>query len=325
MNPLYKYPLLVVFFLVIVGLGYWVFRNLPEAEMAAGEDGLGRSPTAEQEVIRPTIGSPPAAGRDARGLATGSQEAPPAGATALLDSARAKYGQADLLGARRAAEAALAQPGVVLFGRAWNDAARLISQVNTELFNSDAPAPEKQRYEVKPGDNLVRIARAHNTTVEALIRGNKNLDNSSATIFPGMVFSIYKGDWRIVVHKSRFVLLVYDGERLFKLYDVAIGKQGRTPAGTFMVKDKLREPAWTPPGKHIAYGDPENVLGTRWLGLVATGDTDPSLRGYGIHGTWEPNSIGSAASEGCIRLRNEDVNELFDLVPVNTPVTIKED
>ena len=73
----------------------------------------------------------------------------------------------------------------------------------------------------------------------------------------------------------------------------------------------------------VPFGDKENILGTRWMSLTATGETPPA-RGYGIHGTWEPATLGKQSSAGCIRMRNSDVEELFMLVPEGTPVTIVE-
>ena len=59
----------------------------------------------------------------------------------------------------------------------------------------------------------------------------------------------------------------------------------------------------------------ENILGTHWLALTPVGDTDPATIGYGIHGTWDDDSIGTAASSGCIRMHNDEVNELYDAIP----------
>jgi lipoprotein-anchoring transpeptidase ErfK/SrfK len=327
MNPAYKYSLLALLALVVVGLGYLVVRNLPRGVGDAVSD-FGESLVTEEDGALPREESGAGAGSPVGGSAipgTGEGAPPPSKTVeTLLRTARRKLEETDLLGARQSALAALQQPGVAMFTPSWRQAAAIVSKVNGQLINSSAPAPQKLNYEVKRGDNLVKISRAFNTTVEALIRANENLDASDSTIFPGMVFRIYKGDWSITVYKSHYALVIRDGERLFKLYDIAIGRQGRTPLGTFVVKDKIREPAWTPPGKNIPYGDPENVLGTRWLGIKPTGDTDPTLRGYGIHGTWEPESIGSAASQGCVRMLNSDVEELFDIVPVGTKVTIKD-
>ena len=109
------------------------------------------------------------------------------------------------------------------------------------------------------------------------------------------------------------------------MYSVGIGRQGRTPTGTFKVASRIREPDWdspTPRGK-IPFGDKDNVLGTRWMQLKPTGNTNQNLRGYGIHGTWQPESIGHSLSNGCIRMKNRDVEELFSIVPLGTPVTIE--
>ena len=78
----------------------------------------------------------------------------------------------------------------------------------------------------------------------------------------------------------------------------------------------MPQPTWWKDGKAIPFGDTNNVLGTHWLAL--------DVPGYGIHGTWQPETIGKQASAGCIRLVNAEIEELFTLVPVGTPVTITE-
>ncbi|MEA2012977.1 MAG: L,D-transpeptidase family protein [Verrucomicrobiota bacterium] len=198
----------------------------------------------------------------------------------------------------------------------------LLGKINSRIIFSDIPVPEKKSYTVKSGDTLVGISKKNNTTVSLLQQGN-SLDPANSVIFPGQTLLLYPANWRILIYKNYFKLLLYDGQKIFKAYDIAIGRQNRTPVGNFIVKNKQKEPVWTPPGRHIPYGDPENVLGTRWIGLMPTKNTSKHLSGYGIHGTWEPESIGTEASKGCIRMRNEDVNELFDFVSLNVPVTIK--
>ena len=79
---------------------------------------------------------------------------------------------------------------------------------------------------------------------------------------------------------------------------------------------------WRPDGGEVPFGDPANILGTRWMSIRATGDTE-DISDYGIHGTWDNSSIGKAESEGCVRMRNEEVEELFALLPVGTPVLIE--
>ena len=100
-------------------------------------------------------------------------------------------------------------------------------------------------------------------------------------------------------------------------------KEGKTPEGTFVIATKIPEPPWyRDDGKMIPFGDKENILGTRWMSIKATGDT-PSAEGYGIHGTWDVGSIGKAESAGCVRMINSDVEELYSLVPVGTRVVIR--
>jgi lipoprotein-anchoring transpeptidase ErfK/SrfK len=119
---------------------------------------------------------------------------------------------------------------------------------------------------------------------------------------------------RIVVSiPDRKLALIEDGQ-VVKVYPVAVGTTATpSPAGSFTVIRRLTEPAWYAPGKVVPPGK-NNPLGTRWIGL--------SLKGYGIHGTSRPRSIGRRASHGCIRLRNADVEQLFARVAVGDPVEL---
>jgi lipoprotein-anchoring transpeptidase ErfK/SrfK len=111
---------------------------------------------------------------------------------------------------------------------------------------------------------------------------------------------------RIVVSIPDRKLALIESGRVVKTWRVAVGAPGTpSPAGEFRVANRIERPTYYAPGKVIGPG-PANPLGTRWIGL--------SLRGYGIHGTNEPDSIGRRASHGCIRLRNADVEELFEMV-----------
>jgi lipoprotein-anchoring transpeptidase ErfK/SrfK len=123
-----------------------------------------------------------------------------------------------------------------------------------------------------------------------------------------------QGERRLVVSIPDCKLaFVVDGE-VKKVYAVAVGKT-RTPSphGTFTVVNRVKHPTWYGPGQVVEPG-PQNPLGTRWLGL--------SHKGYGVHGTNVPRSIGKAASHGCIRMRNEDVEELFEIVQTGDVVEL---
>lgn len=323
-----KLPLWCAGVLALFGCGYLLWSHLPRdlrshPSEPAKTVAVHQPPAPEAPKV-PSVSDKGDAAAVTQAVPLPTESAVAAVGQRLL-AAEAQLKQDDAIGARATAAQALESPDVRRFDPLWFRATDIISRANTLLFNTDAPAPEKVRYIIQPGDSLIKIAAKFQTTVAALERGNK-LDLTRVTIYPGMAISVFSGKWSIEVLKSRFLLLVYEGDKLFKLYHVGMGRQNRTPLGTFKVNSKLREPAWTPlGGKTIPYGDARNVLGTRWLGLQPTEQTDPTLRGFGIHGTWQPETVGTAASEGCVRMKNEDVNELYDMAPMGTRVVIKDE
>ena len=119
----------------------------------------------------------------------------------------------NLLAARTLACKVLDDPAVRRYQKAWFRAAEVVTAVNSVLINSDAPAPEKVAYIVQQGDNLVRIATRQRTSVGAIQRFN-SMDPANPTIYPGNVLYILKCDWSVLVSKSHFCLLLFDGERL---------------------------------------------------------------------------------------------------------------
>ncbi|MDD2403026.1 MAG: L,D-transpeptidase family protein [Victivallaceae bacterium] len=225
--------------------------------------------------------------------------------------------------ARRLLNPVLESASVKQFSPEWLALAETLSVANTGIFFTDAPfPPHKVHYVVKRGDSLDKIANANNTTIEAVQKSNGLKENSSI-IRVGAVMKIYKGDWRILVSRSRFLLILLDGKKIFKIYRIGVGRQDRTPNGTFVISAKVKEPSWyAPDGTVIPYGSAENLLGTRWLALRSSGETSPDFKGLGIHGTWEPETVGTDKSNGCIRMRNEDVEDLYSIIPRLTPVEI---
>ena len=205
----------------------------------------------------------------------------------------------------------------------WRRAAKILGDSDIKVFMSDIPSPRKKLYTIQSGDNLISIANKFGTTVEAVQKSN-GLSENASVIYPGKTLYIYSGNWNVKVSRSRFKLYLYDDGKLFKVYTVGVGRQGRTPLGTFIIQNKRKHPVWYYNGRTIPYGDKENVLGTRWMALKPTGDTNKNLSGYGIHGTWKPETVGTQCSNGCVRMRNEEVNELFTILPYHTKVTIEE-
>lgn len=119
---------------------------------------------------------------------------------------------------------------------------------------------------------------------------------------------------RIVVSIQDRKLALLQGDQVIKTWETAVGAESTpSPAGEFTIITRLSRPTYYHPGKVIAPG-PSNPLGTRWLGL--------NIKGFGIHGTNVPTSIGKNSSHGCIRMRNRDIEELFELVKVGDTVEI---
>ncbi len=182
-----------------------------------------------------------------------------------------------------------------------------------EALFSKETAPDSIIYTVKPGDSLYVLARKNHTTVDFIKKIN---DLKSDDIYPKMKLKIHTAPFSILIDKSKNTLVLYSDGEAVKKYSVATGKKNCTPVGEFKVTDKLVQPTWFKTGAILPPGSPENALGTRWMGF--------DKPGYGIHGTIEPKSIGTQASEGCIRMLNEDVEELYSIVPAGTKVTIQD-
>lgn len=122
---------------------------------------------------------------------------------------------------------------------------------------------------------------------------------------------------RVVISLSDRKLALLKNGHVVKIYRVAVGKPSTpSPAGDFKVVNRVTNPTYYHKGQVITAGK-NNPVGSRWMGL--------SAKSYGIHGTNQPNSIGKAASTGCIRMRKRDLEELFAAVEVGDPVEIRAD
>lgn len=132
----------------------------------------------------------------------------------------------------------------------------------------------------------------------------------------------------IVVDTANRFLYLVEGNGKARRYGIGVGRQGFTWRGTQIVSRKAKWPSWTPPARMIARerlkgrilpahmkGGPNNPLGARALYLGS------SL--FRIHGTNQPWTIGTAQSSGCFRMRNEDVIDLYERVPVGTRVIVR--
>ncbi len=226
----------------------------------------------------------------------------------LLNQAKELQAQGDLAGAKAVYQRLMndfPNSGAVM------DWQKKIENINIRLLFSPVLTVKSVLYEIKPGDTLTRIARQFKTTIE-LIKKSNNL--ASDIITPGKKIKIWSAPFNLLVDKSQNILLLKSDEEIIKSYIVATGKDNSTPTGNFKVNSKLINPTWFKAGAVVPAGSPENILGTRWMGL-----DKPS---YGIHGTTEPQSLGKQATQGCVRMSNPDVEELYTIVPIGTEVVI---
>jgi lipoprotein-anchoring transpeptidase ErfK/SrfK len=228
---------------------------------------------------------------------------------AAIAAAAALEAQGELLKARDAYKEILVKnvsdPGI-------ETVQQRLESLNMKVMLSGLQVPDATvMREVKSGDSLSMIADEYRTTVAFIKREN---GMTSDIIRPGQRLRIWTGRLSVLVDKSQNILMLRSNGELVRTYRVATGKDNITPVGTFKIINKLVRPDWTHDGKVVPYGDSENILGTRWMGF--------DIPSYGIHGTTKPETIGSQETAGCVRMLNSDVEELYDLLPVNTEVTI---
>ena len=181
---------------------------------------------------------------------------------------------------------------------------------------------------VKPGETLLDIARTYDLAITALsaFYPEKDpwlLEAGSQLRIPAI--------WILPPSKKRGIVINVPEMRLYyfnpkkgtvRTHPVTVGEEETpTPIGTFRIVDREIDPEWNIPSKlqpkyrtKIMPAGDDNPIGKYWLGL--------SRRGYGIHGTDNPWSVGRILSNGCIRLYPEDIESLFDLVPKGTVVEI---
>jgi len=188
-----------------------------------------------------------------------------------------------------------------------------LEDLNIRLLFSPTLTEKSITYEIQPKDTLAKIAKKFNTTADLILRSNNLKSNK---ILPGKKIKIFNRPLSILVDKSQSTLILKADEEIIKTYIVSTGINNSTPVGNFKIVNKLVDPTWFKDGTAIPASSPENILGSRWMGF--------DLAGYGIHGTNEPATLGKQVTQGCVRMSNQDVEELYTIVPTGTEVAIVE-
>lgn len=177
---------------------------------------------------------------------------------------------------------------------------------------------------VEPGDTLISLRKRYLATrPEARLCTGliERANRLTGHLQPGQKLRIPSDSVRVVVDLEARWLLYFLGEEVAAAWPVGVGRAGEeTPPGEYTAIEKTERPSWMKVGQEpVPFGDPRNPLGTRWIGWAREGKKTT----YGFHGTQEPESIGKAASDGCVRLRNEDVEALFQILPEGAPIRVR--
>jgi len=178
---------------------------------------------------------------------------------------------------------------------------------------------------ITKGDTLTKIvAREQCGVTPTIIEKINNV--SATTLRVGQSIKLLRGPAFAVVDKDTFVMDLYfqragQPKTFVRQVRVSLGRDGGTPIGSWIVKSKAPRAMWTPPpsmpnSKPVAWGQAGYPLGKEgyWISLAGTDENTRTRTGYGLHGTDEPDSIGKAASHGCVRLNDEDIELVYSLM-----------
>ena len=172
-------------------------------------------------------------------------------------------------------------------------------------------------YKVKGGDLLSKIGKKFKVPWEILLE----INNISApeSLRAGETIKVINGPFHAKIYRSTFTMDVYLQKTFVRSFIVGLGKPGReTPTGLWVVQvgGKMEKPTWTDPDTQITY-EPENPdypLGSRWIALKGLKGNAVGRTGIAIHGTKEPEQLGTQGSRGCIRLHNGNVILVYNLL-----------
>ncbi len=198
------------------------------------------------------------------------------------------------------------------------------------LFGRDVFPQDRfcDNYEVKTGDQLRVIGKQHKVPWEILKEINKI--SRPELLKAGEMIKVIRGPFHVRIYRSTFTMDLYLQRTFVRSFPVGLGQADmETPTGLWRVKQggKLVKPPWSDPVTHklLHYGDPGYALGSRWMALEGIEGNAKDRSGFGIHGTEEPETIGTRSSRGCIRLHNGDVMLVYNLlVPRYSQVEVVE-
>ncbi len=166
-------------------------------------------------------------------------------------------------------------------------------------------------YEVQPGDTLERVASQYRVPPQVLAKINVVADPNQ--LRPGDKLKVLPGPFHAVVDLRTHYLTLFLEKRFAGRFPIGVGSDQAAPEGDYVVKDKTPNPTYYGPDRVVDPSDPSNPLGKYWIGLGNQ---------FGIHGTNDPQSIGRADARGCIRLNPRDIEDVYDMMTVESHVRI---
>ena len=217
-----------------------------------------------------------------------------------------------------------------------DEALRVISEINSEVVFSPKKFLKDETatiHAVKPGEVMAKIATNYDVTWQWI--GRLNNISDPRKLQSGKSLKIIKGPFHALVSKAHYTVDIYIGKPtepgaiFLKRFRCGLGENDSTPTGVWQVENKLQNPRYYNPRNEgprvIEPDDPANPLGERWIGLTGIAGDATGKGSYGVHGTIDPDSIGKKKSMGCIRLLNEDVEWVYDmLIAGKSTVTVVE-
>jgi LysM repeat protein len=245
----------------------------------------------------------------------------------LITRAAAAQEQNRLVEARALFNRALVDPRTSVRDRAL--VRERMSVINETLVFSPTVIegdPLSEAYVIRSGDSLSKIAATANLGVDWRFLQRVNRISDPRRIRVGQTIKLVRGPFHAEISKSEYRLDLYadmptsaGGGRVYiASYPVGLGEYSSTPVGAWVVRkdSRLINPPWTNPrtGEYYSADNPENPIGERWVGLEGVDDTTSQVSGIGIHGTIEPQSIGTDASMGCVRMLTGDVDVVYELL-----------
>lgn len=280
------------------------------------------------DVTRPDLAPDPTPAKSNATAPEQPTSLAPAGSTSevaeQIQAAEQRAAAGDLVQARVLFNKALHNPNVVR-----DDQERIrqrMAAINADLLFSAkvfAGDPMSETYVVKSGDNLIKITRNREVATDwRLIERINGVKGNTLRV--GQKLKLVRGPFHAIVHKGDYRLDLFQGSPddpeswvYIRSFKVGLGTGNSTPVGNFVVKprSKLVNPPWVNPqtGQKFAADDPKNPIGEYWMGIEGVGDSK-TITGYGLHGTIEPDSIGQQKSMGCVRLGDEDIKLLYEML-----------